>query len=558
MDFIPLDSEDEDDFETVKSDPECPMTDAQFHSLFQLEFLKAQNLTPKTYRKLAGAPKVAQKPLPGLIPRPFLQESVQKRSNGTASSTNGGFKFSNPQSLSSESSQTSFRSDTNGVAANERLALWKKHLNRPPVPGMTRCQVMVNTARQKAHATEEKRKYGSMLNQMAPSIYPQNKSASLSLFSNSTNGTHLKRLQPMASAVATSQASAKHDVNLGSRNRYGRLLEEFMRKIERQYKEPVFTFVPTKVVDLTASATDDQQVELTDDDDDQAAATPPSKRTADCDMSIPKMFPYLNRSQSLRSPAEIIVLEDNDVIDVDSVNSATSSTHSTATTRRKAEPVEPVNTLLDELQANPMFHDSWLETTQRRYSRNKEERTRLMAEESEHCRQIEQDGRAEVRDIIKKLDAVLALNEVIVIEDEEEALKAMAVKDTPLPAFTGEQVDRIRYAMGRGRPDEVLITKFNLNITRRDVSTLIGDSWLNDEVINFYMNLLMERTGPAYPKVYAMNTFFIPKVLQSGQQGVRRWTRKVDIFSYDVIPVPVHVSNIHWCMAIIHLKVSQL
>lgn len=97
-----------------------------------------------------------------------------------------------------------------------------------------------------------------------------------------------------------------------------------------------------------------------------------------------------------------------------------------------------------------------------------------------------------------------------------------------------------------------------MNITRRDIYTLVGDTWLNDEVINFYMNLLMERSeqrsSEGLPKVYAMNTFFVPRLLQSGHGAVRRWTRKVDIFSYDVIPVPVHVGQVHWCMAIIHLK----
>jgi len=102
----------------------------------------------------------------------------------------------------------------------------------------------------------------------------------------------------------------------------------------------------------------------------------------------------------------------------------------------------------------------------------------------------------------------------------------------------------------------VLITKFGLNIARRDIQTLLHDNWLNDEVINFYMNMLVDRgeKKQGYPKVYAMNTFFITRLLQSGHGGVKRWTRKVDIFSMDIIPIPVHVRGIHWCMAIIHLK----
>lgn len=106
-----------------------------------------------------------------------------------------------------------------------------------------------------------------------------------------------------------------------------------------------------------------------------------------------------------------------------------------------------------------------------------------------------------------------------------------------------------------------MVDKFGLRITRADILTLDWSSipqWLNDEVINFYMNLLCERSElraeDGYPKVHAMNTFFIPRLMQSGHGGVRRWTRKIDIFKCDIIPVPVHVGNVHWCMAIIHLK----
>lgn len=96
-----------------------------------------------------------------------------------------------------------------------------------------------------------------------------------------------------------------------------------------------------------------------------------------------------------------------------------------------------------------------------------------------------------------------------------------------------------------------------MSITRSDIQTLNWSplTWLNDEVINFYMELLGERSrqNENLPEVHAMNTFFLPRLLDNGYSGVRRWTRKVDIFSFDIIPVPVH-KGIHWCMAIIHLK----
>ena len=79
--------------------------------------------------------------------------------------------------------------------------------------------------------------------------------------------------------------------------------------------------------------------------------------------------------------------------------------------------------------------------------------------------------------------------------------------------------------------NEVIIDKFNLRITRRDMHTLVGTNWLNDEVINFYMNLLIERgKQDNYPTVYCFNTFFYPKLASHGHASLKRWTRKASIF----------------------------
>lgn len=95
-----------------------------------------------------------------------------------------------------------------------------------------------------------------------------------------------------------------------------------------------------------------------------------------------------------------------------------------------------------------------------------------------------------------------------------------------------------------------------MSITRNDLATLEGLNWLNDEVINYYMELIKERSGVVdyLPKVHVMNTFFIGKYQQQGYTSVRRWTRKTDIFGFDIIPVPVHVGGVHWCMSIIHMR----
>lgn len=71
---------------------------------------------------------------------------------------------------------------------------------------------------------------------------------------------------------------------------------------------------------------------------------------------------------------------------------------------------------------------------------------------------------------------------------------------------------------------------YDFFVFRRDIASLNGLNWLNDEVINFYMNLIMERSQNKksnLPKVYSMNTFFYPRLMESGHSALKRWTRKV-------------------------------
>ncbi|XP_032573885.1 sentrin-specific protease 2 [Drosophila sechellia] len=108
---------------------------------------------------------------------------------------------------------------------------------------------------------------------------------------------------------------------------------------------------------------------------------------------------------------------------------------------------------------------------------------------------------------------------------------------------------------------EVIVTKFKLDIRGSDIKILTDGAWLNDIIINFYMNLLTERSekrSGQVPSVYAMSTFFVPRLLQSGFDGVKRWTRTVDLFSKDIILVPVHYNGVHWCLVIIDLPAKTM
>ncbi|KAL2207542.1 hypothetical protein CC79DRAFT_754000 [Sarocladium strictum] len=100
--------------------------------------------------------------------------------------------------------------------------------------------------------------------------------------------------------------------------------------------------------------------------------------------------------------------------------------------------------------------------------------------------------------------------------------------------------------------------KNRTTVDQADICRLDDGEFLNDNLINFWIRYLqhqLEETDPAMLKrVYFFSTFFFEK-LKSNQgkihyEGVKSWTSKVDIFSYDYLVVPVN-ENAHWYLAII-------
>lgn len=107
--------------------------------------------------------------------------------------------------------------------------------------------------------------------------------------------------------------------------------------------------------------------------------------------------------------------------------------------------------------------------------------------------------------------------------------------------------------------EEIVVTGFNLELSKYDIKRLQGSNWLNDEVINFYMELLKARCAShpeRYPKCYFFNTFFYALLTKTGYDyaRVRKWTNKVNLFEMQKVFVPLHEHSNHWTMAVINIK----
>ncbi|KAK3527581.1 hypothetical protein QTP86_026904, partial [Hemibagrus guttatus] len=86
-------------------------------------------------------------------------------------------------------------------------------------------------------------------------------------------------------------------------------------------------------------------------------------------------------------------------------------------------------------------------------------------------------------------------------------------------------------------------------LTMDDLSTLYGQNWLNDQVMNMYGDLVMDAVPD---QVYFFNSFFYDKLRTKGYEGVKRWTKNVDIFHKKFLLIPIHL-EVHWSLVCVNI-----
>ncbi|XP_052304282.1 uncharacterized protein LOC18107031 isoform X3 [Populus trichocarpa] len=124
----------------------------------------------------------------------------------------------------------------------------------------------------------------------------------------------------------------------------------------------------------------------------------------------------------------------------------------------------------------------------------------------------------------------------------------------PYFPFIHETFEEVIYP--KGDPDAVSISK-------RDVELLHPETFINDTIIDFYIQYLKNKIQPDdRQRFHFFNSFFFQKLadLDKGPsnacegriafQRVRKWTRKLNIFEKDYIFIPVNYS-LHWSLIVI-------
>lgn len=115
--------------------------------------------------------------------------------------------------------------------------------------------------------------------------------------------------------------------------------------------------------------------------------------------------------------------------------------------------------------------------------------------------------------------------------------------------------------------NNVLVEKFYFSITRQTMMELYENQWLNDDVINFYMEMLHQRDIELCGRditrrsSHYYSCYFMKLLLpQNGYDysNVKKWSKKFKVFEKDKIFCPVNVNDNHWSMLIIYVQEKKI
>ncbi|KFY85654.1 hypothetical protein V500_08221 [Pseudogymnoascus sp. VKM F-4518 (FW-2643)] len=130
---------------------------------------------------------------------------------------------------------------------------------------------------------------------------------------------------------------------------------------------------------------------------------------------------------------------------------------------------------------------------------------------------------------------------------------------------------KINQAMSKGANVTLATTLDGTQLTKNDFGTVLGQcSWLNDNIINSYVDMVVEHANKKAgrnqrdktPKVVAQNSFFYSNISKSGPQSVSRWMRRKraageKLLEVETMLIPVNNAS-HWTMIVVSPKARTI
>lgn len=142
------------------------------------------------------------------------------------------------------------------------------------------------------------------------------------------------------------------------------------------------------------------------------------------------------------------------------------------------------------------------------------------------------------------------------LKKERQEIQALISRErlasqSAVKPLSQDQLDVVNLYWG-SRANKPVVSAYAIDISVRDIQTLNDTCWLNDNVIDFYLNMVTENSKDTY----CWTTHFFTTLKSKGYQGVARWAkrRKVNLMEKDLIVVPINIMGTHWAAAAIDNK----
>jgi len=153
-------------------------------------------------------------------------------------------------------------------------------------------------------------------------------------------------------------------------------------------------------------------------------------------------------------------------------------------------------------------------------------------------------------------------------EAEREAMKQKSQRRMPKQKFiqtlSQEWESKIAEAMQKGEHVPLTTTANGTELRRKDLLTVLGErNWLNDEIINAYLEWIVEYANEkagkngrtSVPRVIAHNSFFYKKIASDGPKSVSRWMKRKraegkKLLEVEQVLIPVN-NAAHWTLLVV-------
>lgn len=99
---------------------------------------------------------------------------------------------------------------------------------------------------------------------------------------------------------------------------------------------------------------------------------------------------------------------------------------------------------------------------------------------------------------------------------------------------------------------ENVISRFNIDLTTQHLRCLDITNWLNDEVINMYLSLVVETK----PLMFCTSSAFFVSMVQKGieSQEIFKWYKHDKLFELKYLFIPIHMVPNHWIGVYVDFK----